>query len=612
MNNIFDVFIDISIFSKEKLEVITIKKFHSLQHRIMIFSIIIVITPLLFVGTISYIKSSSILQKKISISNLNTVKQTGNNIEFILKNVHDFSLYLFQNDTVKEFLKLPPETQYKTIQQKRSLVIRELLYLLNSKNYIQSVYLSGFNGLTIETKGSQEQLNEDILNNTKKLRGAPYWLFHTITRYDNSKINVLSIVRVINDIDNITKALGILKINISEDAIAKIYANDDQFSKQGHYYIINKDNMIISSLNKDELMSPISPAIIKPEIGNKKYGYYQVKLNNDDYLITYYDLDYIGYKLINLVPLKELLIENIVIKKVTIYSMFLSTLICLIFILLFYYKVLHPLNQVRNVMQELENGNFDIRLNIKGYNEIAVLGKTFNKMSARLQELMEQVYLEKVKQKEAELKALQAQVNPHFLYNTLDTIYWMSRMENAQETSDLVKALARLFRLSLNKGNEFTTVKKELEHLESYLTIQKKRYSGLITFTIDLDEKVLNCKVVKLVLQPLVENAIYHGIEKNGGKGTVNVIIKKQGRYLIYEITDDGQGANVSELNRLLTEVGEENRGFGIKNVNDRIKLYFGDDCGLTFFSTPGKGTTVIVKQTYINEGDKYVQHDDS
>lgn len=582
----------------------TIKKFHSLQNRIMIFTISMVILPLLVVGTISYIKSSDILQNKVSISNLNTVRQTGNNIEFILKDVHDFSLYLFQNDAVSDFLKSNSNTDFREIQKRRTEVNRELMYLLTSKNYIHSVYISGFNGLSIDTRASRNQLSEDIIDRSIKLKGGPLWMSQRLENYNNTTTYVISLVRLVNDINNVTNRLGILKINISEKALSDKYSTDIVDNGE-QFYIVDNNNTIISAQDREKIMEPISHEIIKAEINDNKSGYYQITLNHQKYLVTYYELAYVDYKLINLVPLEQLLVENNIIKNVMILSILVSFLICLAFIFLFYYRVLHPLHQVRNVMKELEKENFDIRLNIKGYNEIAVLGKTFNKMSARLKKLMEQVYLEKVKQKEAELKALQAQVDPHFLYNTLDTIYWMSRMEQAPETSNLIKALAKLFRLSLNKGDEFTTVKKELEHLENYITIQKRRYQGLINFSINVDEGLLSCKVVKLVLQPLVENAIYHGVEKNGGKGNISVNIKREKKYIIYQIIDDGQGVDVEELNKLLQEIKEDNRGFGIKNVNDRIKLYFGSDCGLSFYSKPGKGTKVVVKQRFRQEGGK-------
>ena len=225
-------------------------------------------------------------------------------------------------------------------------------------------------------------------------------------------------------------------------------------------------------------------------------------------------------------------------------------------------------------------------------------------MVSRIQKLIKENEKEQELKRKSDLDALQAQINPHFLYNTLDTIYWMARMEKAFETSSLIEALAKLFRLSLNKGNEFTTVKYEVEHLKNYIIIQKKRYEDMINFSFNVPDELLGCKVIKMALQPLVENAICHGIEKKGEKGKIDITIEKKNNQLLYTITDDGIGADEKEINELLQNGGDSNRGLGIKNINDRIRLYFGEEYGLKFFSSPGMKTRVIVNQPYIKEND--------
>ena len=254
-------------------------------------------------------------------------------------------------------------------------------------------------------------------------------------------------------------------------------------------------------------------------------------------------------------------------------------------------------------MKKIENEEFNVNVDVSGNDEIALLSKSFNKMSYKLNELVSEVYTVRLKQREAELKALQAQINPHFLYNTMDIIFWMCRMENAYESSELINALSKLFRLSLNSGSEFTTVKNEIDHLNCYILIQKKRFEDKITFNTNVTADVLECKVVKLIIQPLVENAIHHGIEKKRGKGKIDITITRNCDDLIYTITDNGMGADEKEINKLLENVQEDNRGFALKNVNDRIKLYFGESYGLEFSSMVGIGTTITVKQPYIIGG---------
>lgn len=574
---------------------IQIKIFNSLKNKITLFLIIMLTIPLIAVGAISYIKSSSIIKEKVSISNLNTLKQTANNLDFIIRDVENFSLYLIQNDSISDFLKTDNNYNYQQIQHQKTQVNRELMYLLTPKDYIHSVHIFGFNGLDIRTRGSLIDLNSEITHSALNRKGGVLWFNQELLSYDGSRTNVISLIRIINDINNISNQLGFLLINIPEESLKDLY-NNSPLSEKEEFFIINQNQKIISSSNSNDLNNKIPSQIVNKQILDEKQGYYNINYKNEEYLLSYYTLDNIEYTMLNLVPVEELLIENQVIQNITILSILISLLFAAVAIYLFNHSVLKPLDQVNKVMHELKNENFNIRLNISGHDEIAVLGKTFNKMSEKLQNLMEQVYLEKIKQKEAELKALQAQIDPHFLYNTLDTIYWMSRMENSPETSNLIKALAKLFRLSLNKGEEFTTVEKELEHLENYITIQKKRYEGMISFSINVEEELLDYRVVKLVLQPLVENAIYHGINQKNGKGNIEVNIKKENEFLIYEVIDDGTGIKEKEMKKLLNEVEDNNRGLGIKNVNDRIKLYFDEHCGLFFYNNQ-PGTKVVVKQ---------------
>lgn len=589
----------ITFYTNNHEKVIPIHKvrFFSLQYKILIFSLILILIPLLTVGIISYIKSSEIITKKVSASNLNTVRQIGSNIEFVIQDVHDSSLYLLQNNEIRNFMssssdKVPDDAQKNRIYQ-------SLMYLLASKKYVHSIYIQGFNGVTIDTRSAFNQIDDATIKKASELKGRYIWTTGELTNYDYTKTNVFSLIRVMNDVNNITHSFAVLKINISENAITNIYKNE-LINEYSQFLIVNSQDKIISHFSKNGQEVPALGEVINDSIRKNKDGYYQLKIGGQSYLVTFYNIDSVNWKLINLVPLKELLKENIVIQEVMLYVIIGSFIVCAIFALLFSVKILGPLKHFRVLMKELENENFDVSFDVKGNDEIAMLGKSFNKMSSRLKELMNQIYFVRIKQREAELAALQAQINPHFLYNTLDTIYWLSRIENAFETSKLVEALSKLFRLSLNSGNEFTTVRDEVSNLQNYIIIQQKRYEDMISFTIDVSEDVKNCKVVKLILQPMVENAIYHGLEKKGEKGTITVSIYRRNSILVYEINDDGNGSDEVEVSQLLQKVGKDNRGFGIKNVNDRIKLYYGNDYGLEFHSSPGIGTKVIITQPYV------------
>ena len=576
------------------------KRFFSLQYKILIFSLVLILIPIFVIGFFSYRESLKIVQQKVSISNMNTVRQVGERIEFIFQDAHDMTLFLIQNRDVREFFKLEDDSD-KANNEANSEAMKitlynELSYLISSKPYINSIYFKGFNGISMDTRNAANPIEKDTESRIIKLKGGYIWNIGSIINYDGTETNVFSIIRVINDINMTSNKLAIMKINISEEDLSGIYS-DKIFGKQDDFLIVDSNNRIVSSIDKNRLGQQFDLDMSDSGVHDSKEGYFQSKLNGQDYLVTYFDIDSVNYRLINLVPLNELLKENQVIQNVVLKVAGISFLVCVLCALLFSIKILGPLKKIRMQMKMVENEKFDVHVNINGNDEIAMLGRSFNKMSAKLKELVNQVFVIRLKQKEAELATLQAQINPHFLYNALDTIYWMGRMEKAFETSKLVEALARLFRLSLNSGREITLLQDEIEHLSNYMIIQKKRYGDSISFNMEGEDGLLECQVIKLILQPLVENAINHGIDKKDGKGNISVLIRKEAQNLIYEIKDDGIGVDVNEINLLLKDTGNSNKGFGIKNVNDRLKLYFGEQYGITFFSGEGKGTTVIVVQ---------------
>lgn len=579
-------------------------RFFSLQYKFLIFSLLIVLVPLILVSGFSYLKSTDVIEEKVSLSNYKTVQQIGENINFMFSDMSNSALYLWQNkDFIKFFMIPEPE-----IRRSRNYLLaaqNEVNNFAVFRSNIYSIYVSGMNGLTFDSASSNNVISPEMKRRLIDLRGEGIWIADEVTQYDDSPLKVISYVKMLKNIDDISVNLAIIKINVAEQEISDIY-RDRLLSASSDFFIIDDQKRIISSLDKSKIGQVMDEQYDDSRLYKQNNGYFKANINGGSYIETYFNLSRPGWKLVNLVPMNELSSDTKMIRDITVYAVLICFFLCVLMIVLFSHRVLSPLNLIRKSMKTLEKENFNVNIPIRGNDEIALIGTTFNRMSKRLGELINEVYTGQIRQKEAELKALQAQINPHFLYNTLDTIYWMCRMEKAYESSDLVQALSRLFRLSLNSGNELTTVGKELEHLESYITIQKKRFDDSIHFHIEVSPETLHCQVVKLVLQPLVENAISHGIEKKGSGGTIRISIKEADGQLVYRIADDGTGADGAEMAALLEKPEDGNRGFGIKNVNDRIQLKFGTDSGIRFVTSPGNGMTVIVRQPFIQGGKTY------
>jgi len=575
------------------------QNFFSVRYKFTIFFLCVVFIPIIVISAVSIIKSSKIIQDKFRISNLINTKQTGNNIEFVLNDTRQLSLDIIKDNTIHAFLEEIQSNPQSIDERARSLAEEWLFNLADSKSYTDSIYIRTSNGTILYAKNPKYKENPNIDNQIRILKGRYLWQAESLENSGGSKTSILYVTRTLNDINNISNELGVLRININENKISSIFKNNLLESGE-NFYLVDQNNNIISSLQKDVLYKPIEQVVFDKIVGSpEKYGSFTANIQKENMLLTFYKLDNTSWFLVTFVPSSNLLKEIEMVRIQIFLSILISFFVFSILTIIFLNKFLSPLKDVRRVMKEFQTGNFNVRLNISGNDEIALLGSSFNQMSSKVQDLMNQVYLVKIKQKEAELKALQEQINPHFLYNTLDTIYWMSRMEKAYKTSQLIHALSKLFRLSLNHGYEYTTVENELEHLKNYILIQEMRYEGMIKFSIDVSEDTLNCKVIKLILQPLVENAIYHGVEPRGENGLINIKIFSEQNILVYKVHDNGVGIDDTKIQEILRMPYEKKSdfGFALKNVNDRIKLHFGEEFGITFTSFIDSGTTVIVRQ---------------
>ncbi len=233
---------------------------------------------------------------------------------------------------------------------------------------------------------------------------------------------------------------------------------------------------------------------------------------------------------------------------------------------------------------------------VSGTQEIAVLSDSFGHMVCRIQELIEEVRHDQETLQKTELKALQAQINPHFLYNTLDSIQWMCEVGRTTDAVQMVGALARLFRISISRGADLIPIRRELEHAESYLIIQKFRYKDQFQYRFLVDDTVLDCLCSKITLQPIIENAILHGFGEFVDAGEIVIEVRDDGTDVVMSVTDNGVGMEAEDCERLLLEKEDRASGIGIKNVNDRNQIYFGERYGLVIESEPDEGTRVTVR----------------
>jgi two-component system sensor histidine kinase YesM len=262
-----------------------------------------------------------------------------------------------------------------------------------------------------------------------------------------------------------------------------------------------------------------------------------------------------------------------------------------------------PIKALQNLTTTITENDLKALVSQDNVDEITELGMSFNIMVGKIRGLLDEKIKEQENLKKAELKALQAQINPHFLYNTLDTIVWMAEAKKTDQVIEIVRVLSSFFRIALSKGRDWIPIRQEIEHVQSYLTIQKMRYRDILDYKIEVDEDILDSTILKLTLQPLAENALYHGIKNKRGGGTITVRARRANQnQVLLEVQDDGVGFTPYKLNKIQSalknetdEITIKEGGFGLENVNKRIELYYGQQYGLSVESQYQEGTRVTV-----------------
>ncbi|MGN0337742.1 MAG: sensor histidine kinase [Lachnospiraceae bacterium] len=261
--------------------------------------------------------------------------------------------------------------------------------------------------------------------------------------------------------------------------------------------------------------------------------------------------------------------------------------------------IVRPIERLRQVTGAVAHGDFEARAETTGPAEIADLSGSINDMTVHLEAMVSKIKEDESKMRHAELRLLQEQINPHFLYNTLDTIVWLIESDSTDEAVDMVVSLSQFFRLVLSHGAEYISIREEEQHIRSYLKIQQARYHDILDYEIDMDPAIYPYKILKLTLQPLVENALYHGIKYKRAMGKITITGRMQERRIVLAVQDNGVGMEPEKLAHLRREIErpckDTEGGFGLANVNERIRMYFGDYYGMQIDSVQGEGTTVTV-----------------
>lgn len=541
-------------------------KRYSLLIQLVIYVFIMILALLGIVGGIYYQTSSVAIRQTTEQNTRKTIQQSGQFITSYLQKVKQTTSSLAENEKIKTYAQTPSQENAEQLRQLFATILKTdsdlVAAILVTKD---GNLISTDPELTMKTSADmmKEKWYQDAIH-----KGAMPILTparRTISHTTGEKW-VISIMQEVVDKDG--KNLGVVRLDIGYKTL-EAYLDQLQLGKEGFTFIVDANHDFVYHPKKAVYSSHVEMKAMAPYLSVKN-GYVKSK----QAYVSQYQIPNSGWTLIGVSSMEQLHAVQTQILWSFIGTGLFALGVCLIGIWFVLRLWIKPLRDLQATILKVGSGHSDLRANETGSPELVDLARQFNIMLDRIDQLMIAVKEEEQNVRRYELQALSSQINPHFLYNTLDTIVWMAEFNDSKRVVEVTKSLAKYFRLALNQGHEQISLKDEIDHVRQYLFIQKQRYGEKLQYEIKELKQYNDYKIPKLILQPLVENAIYHGIKEMNRQGRIRVSVSENDTQLIVSIYDNGRGFVASETtNATLVRLG----GVGLKNVNQRLHLQFGD-----------------------------------
>ena len=549
----------------------------------------------IFIGLSLYTRMSGEVSETVMEENQILIDQVNRSVENYLKTVMKLSDSLYYSIIKNADLSDP------------SVGERFNLLYENNMDQTDSIALFSADGELLESVPALR-----VRNNLDVTREA--WFSYTLDRTENQHFFlpqvqqifesssdqyrwVIPMTRVVEITKGTDTVQGILLIHLNYTGL-KLLLDGVTLGNEGYIYLIDGNGEIIYHPRAQLIDSGLEHENNRA-VSEYRDGIYQETFHGEERVITVKSVGYTGWKLIGVAPRQTVSLNSL---KTQLLVVFVAAFILFLMSLVNSYissRITTPIRKLELSVNEIEKGNLNAKVDAEGSYEIRHLGQSVQNMAKQIQVLMADIVSEHEKKRKQEFDTLQSQINPHFLYNTLDIIVWMIENEKPDQAVKAVTALARFFRISLSRGKSIITVKDELEHVRNYLMIQHMRFKNRFSYTIEAEDEVLELASLKLMLQPLVENAIYHGMEFMDGDGEIFISAWKEGEDLYLKVSDNGLGMTEEQVARLFSDTphtgSSRGSGIGVKNVNERIRLYFGSEYGLSIESEPDEGTVVTI-----------------
>ncbi len=517
------------------------------------------------------------------------------NCKNLFEDAKQLSNILLIDENVQSFFDMPDNLNYQQKIQLEFQVEKQLDYIdaIRNINQFSSISIITIDGRVVNTNNIRTVRSEyhEIVNDLLKDTLTEQWVDLFPLSPTNSNLNSIVFTRPYFDfITGQVKGYIIIEYN---SEILKSNFSQIKLGDAGDYIVIdNYGNIKLSSISDKSIQGEIVDKL------NQDDGITDINImiKDEKYLVVADHVDTINWIMLGTIPVKSLTQKgNIIIKLIYLFGA-LSIITASLVINRMTMRVVSKLAKLAQCMKAFGNGQLNTLVTVESNDEVGLLSHAFNNMSSRINHLIKRVYDEQRDKRKFEFTALQAQINPHFLYNVLNSVCSLISMKKTDDALVMVRAIGNFYRTALHQGKTIIPIRSEIENIKSYINIQSMRYGNKIEYDINIDNSILDYYIIKFTLQPLVENAIYHGIKQRRGKGDIKIFGSIIEDTINISVQDNGVGIENSKLESLLKHCNKnDNKSFGINSIDQRLKLYFGPEYGLEIFSDTNIGTSVIV-----------------
>jgi two-component system, sensor histidine kinase YesM len=566
-----------------------------IKRKIILLALFSALIPLLVIGPFTFIYFNKVIENKVSTTIDNFLTIVDWNINAFGSSVENISNDIFLSNENQAYLNYKKTDAMLFRLETSSLENLNNVTVVNNP-YINAIYVGNENHGFLKINRGERNLKNDIYQTIKKSNIYPRllssqwqgeWLNGSNLKLVKDGSHSLLYGRNIRNLGT-KEQMGLVLIDLDPAYFENMFKNSNP---PGDILILDGDKILYSSsINRFS-----SPQVAKIIQGREKSGTIKKVMDGTQYFFNYHTNKKTNWDVVSIIPYENIVREVNQLRLVSISLLVMALMFSLVIALFITRRITNQLSLLRMVTEKMEKRETVVGIHFNNEDEIGEIGNQIVHLYNWNNDLTKRLYKSQIKEKEAELLALQSHINPHFLYNTLNTVFWMAEKIQAKQISKIAINLSKIFKLTLNDGNHITSVKNEMEQVKSYLDIQNIRFDNKIDYTVTIEPEIMDESIIKLLLQPIVENSVYHGLEQQES-GTIMIEGKMVEDGLLFIIRDTGKGFDMNE-------VDINKKGYALKNINERLKLYYGKEYGLKIESEVGKGTIVYLKVGLKNDG---------